>query len=116
MAEPSCYDILPDRVVLRVRVSPGASRSEVQGMREGELWVRVAAAPEKGRANRELVAWLARLLGVPRSTVAVVAGETSRHKRLALGRAALPGLESLLRRGSPGSAGPSDPGPGRGRR
>jgi uncharacterized protein (TIGR00251 family) len=102
MDRDDCYEVLPQRIVLRVRVSPGASKNEAQQVREGELWVRVAAAPEKGRANRELVAWLARLLGVPRSSVTVVAGETSRHKRLALDRAALPRLLALLRRASPG--------------
>ena len=102
MSGQSCYEILGDRLLLRVRVSPGASKNQVQGVREGELWVRVAAAPEKGRANRELVVWLARLLGVSRSSVVVVAGESSRHKRLSLDPAARPGLEALVRPGSPG--------------
>ena len=102
MSQPTCYDILPDRLILRVRASPGASRNEVQGVREGELWVRVAAAPEKGRANRELIAYLARLIGIPRSSLALASGESSRHKRLVLDRAALAGLEALLRPCSPG--------------
>jgi hypothetical protein len=102
MNERTCYDILPDRLVLRVRVSPGASKNDVQDVREGELWLRVAAAPEKGRANRELTSYVARLLGVPRSTVVLVAGASSRHKRLVLDRAALPRLQALLRPAAPG--------------
>jgi uncharacterized protein (TIGR00251 family) len=102
MNERTCYDILPDRLVLRVRVSPGASKNDVQDVREGELRLRVAAAPEKGRANRELTSYVARLLGVPRSTVVLVAGASSRHKRLALDRAALPRLQALLRPAAPG--------------
>jgi uncharacterized protein (TIGR00251 family) len=101
MSAEECYDILADRVVLRVRVTPGAAKNELRGVREGELWVRVAAAPEKGRANGELVRYLAGLLGVPRSAVTVAAGETSRHKRLSLGRDSLPGLRAALRRAAP---------------
>lgn len=63
-----------------VTVSPGASRSELVG-RHGDGWkVRVAAAPERGRANEALLALLAEKLGLPRSRLAVVAGQTSRRK------------------------------------
>ena len=65
---------------LRVRVVPGARRSEVVG-RLGEAWkVRIAAPPERGRANDELVALLARTLRVPRSSVRVARGHTSGQK------------------------------------
>lgn len=65
---------------LRLRVSPGARRSAVLG-RHGDGWkVSVTAAPERGRANGELVALLARRLEVPRPDVRVVAGLTARDK------------------------------------
>ncbi len=101
MSGHECYDILADHLVLRVRVTPGAPKNELRGVRDGELWVRVAAAPEKGRANLELVRYLAGLLGVPRSSVTLSAGGTSRHKRLSLGRDALAGVRALLRRAAP---------------
>jgi len=63
-----------------VTVSPGAAQSEVVG-RHGEGWkVRVAAAPERGRANEELLAVLAEALEVPRRDVALVSGGSSRRK------------------------------------
>ena len=92
----SCYEILTDRVVLKARVSPGASKNAIQGVRDGELWVRIAAAPERGRANQELVRYLAGLLQVSRSAVALASGDTSRHKRLSLPRGSLAGLQALL--------------------
>jgi uncharacterized protein YggU (UPF0235/DUF167 family) len=49
-------------------------------MADGRLKVRVAAAPERGTANAELVAFLARELGVGRGAVRIAAGETSRDK------------------------------------
>ena len=65
---------------LRVRVLPGARRSEVVG-RLGDAWkVRVAAPPERGRANGELVSLLARTLHVPRASVRVARGHTTGEK------------------------------------
>jgi uncharacterized protein len=65
---------------LRLRVSPGSGRSAVVG-RHGEGWkVRVAAAPERGRANDALVELLSRTLDVPRRSVQLVSGATARDK------------------------------------
>jgi hypothetical protein len=65
---------------LRLRVSPGAGRSAVVG-RHGDAWrVRVAAAPERGRANDAVVALLADVLGLRRPDVRLVAGASARDK------------------------------------
>jgi hypothetical protein len=65
---------------LEVTVSPGARTSEVVG-RHGSGWkARIAAPPERGKANRALEELLADVLGVPRDRVAVVAGRTARRK------------------------------------
>lgn len=70
-----------DGVRITVRVQPRASRTEVAG-RYGEdaLRIRLAAPPVDGAANRELVAFLAKTLGVPRSAVSIEAGATGRRK------------------------------------
>jgi uncharacterized protein len=69
---------MPARIT--VRVSPGARRTELAG-RHGAGWkVRVAAPPERGRANEALGVHLAGLLGLPKAAVRVVAGATSRDK------------------------------------
>ncbi len=65
---------------LRLRVSPGATRTELAG-RYGDAWkVRVSAVPERGRANDAVIGLLARRLGVPRASVSVVSGLVSRDK------------------------------------
>ncbi len=65
---------------LSLRVSPGARHAAVVG-RYGDAWkVRVAAAPEKGRANEELLALLASTLGVGQRDLHLVAGSGSRDK------------------------------------
>jgi uncharacterized protein (TIGR00251 family) len=72
-----------------VRVSPGARRTEVVGRYGGGWKVRVAAPPERGRANVALAGHLAELLGVPRRAVRVAAGAASRDKVLEIdGRSA----------------------------
>jgi uncharacterized protein len=65
---------------LRLRVSPGARRTEISG-RHGDGWkVRVAAPPENGRANEAVRALLAERLGLPRRAVTIVSGHTGREK------------------------------------
>ena len=61
-------------------VSPGASRSELVG-RHGDGWrARIAAPPERGRANEALCKLLAARLSLPRDSVRVVAGGSARAK------------------------------------
>jgi uncharacterized protein YggU (UPF0235/DUF167 family) len=65
---------------ISVTVSPGARRSELVG-RHGDGWrARVAAVPERGRANEALCKLLAAKLSVPHSSVRVVAGHGARAK------------------------------------
>jgi uncharacterized protein (TIGR00251 family) len=66
-----------------VKVVPRSSRSEVAGvMADGSLKVKIAAVPEKGKANAELCAVLARQFGVALREVEVIAGATSTQKRV----------------------------------
>ncbi len=66
-----------------VKVVPRASRSEVAGtMADGSLKVKVAAVPEKGKANDELCALLARHFGVAPREVELISGATSTRKRV----------------------------------
>jgi hypothetical protein len=69
---------------LAVHVQPGAKRSEVAGLHGDRLKVRVAARALDGRANDALIALIAERLGVPKARVAVVRGERSREKLLAV--------------------------------
>ncbi len=67
-------------VRIDLAVTPRASRSEVAGVAGERLRVRVAAPPVDGAANAELARLLARVLGVPRAAVEVVAGAGGRRK------------------------------------
>jgi uncharacterized protein (TIGR00251 family) len=65
---------------LTLHVTPKAGRDEVGGWRGNELVVRVTAAPEGGKANAAVCKTIASALGVPKTSVRVVRGDTSRHK------------------------------------
>ena len=65
---------------LEVKVTPGAARSEITGVTEGVLHVKIAAPPARGKANRELIDFLSVALGVNKSAVSIIKGQTSRRK------------------------------------
>jgi uncharacterized protein (TIGR00251 family) len=75
---------VPGGVQLRLHVQPGASRTGIAGLHGDALKVRVAAPPAEGRANRELLHYLADLLGVARVRIALIKGETGRRKTVVI--------------------------------
>ncbi len=68
-------------IILPVHAQPGARKNGITGVHAGRLKVAVTQAPEKGKANQALLKLLAGLLGIKRSQIALVAGETSSHKK-----------------------------------
>jgi hypothetical protein len=85
---------------IRVKVTPGAERTEVVG-RHGEAWrIRVASAPERGRANDAALRLLAETLSLPRRNLSVVAGHTGRDKLVAADGITAAEAEARLRRSS----------------
>lgn len=76
-----------DHIRLSIRLTPNASRDALEGIEvtdDGEAWLRarVTAVPEDGKANKALVQLLAKRLGVPKSSVGFISGETARKKIL----------------------------------
>jgi len=86
----------PEGALLEVRVQPRARRNEVVGRQGVALRVRVTAPPSDGRANEAVIELLARTLGVPRSSLAIVAGAASRDKRVRVSGRSLDDLRALM--------------------
>ena len=86
-------------LLLRVKVLPNAGRSQLAGLRGEELLVRLQAQPRKGEANRELLRFLAKSLGVPRGSIRIVSGQSSGHKVLSLPVGERTRLEPFLHEG-----------------
>lgn len=70
--------------LLTIRAHPGSRQAGIEKLGEAEYRVRVVAPPEKGQANREVVAALADYFGLPASRIRIVRGEKSRIKLVAL--------------------------------
>jgi uncharacterized protein (TIGR00251 family) len=69
-------------VVFSVKVVPRSSKTAIAGLLGGMLKVKLAAAPEKGKANESLVEFLAETLGVKRNAVTITSGHTSPVKTI----------------------------------
>ena len=77
----------PDHISLSIRLTPNGGRDAIDGVEtdaEGRSYLkaRVSAVAEKGKANKALIALIAKSLGVAKSSVSFVSGETSRKKIL----------------------------------
>lgn len=71
-----------DGVLLRVHVSPGAGETQAVGRHGDALKLRVAAIPEKGRANDAVIAYLADAFELKKGDIELKSGQTSRRKVL----------------------------------
>ncbi|MFW6125814.1 MAG: DUF167 domain-containing protein [Chloroflexota bacterium] len=67
-----------------MQVQPNAGRNEVVGFEEDVLRVKIAAPPVKGKANRELIGFLSKLLGVSKGSITIEKGATTRRKVIAV--------------------------------
>ncbi len=65
---------------ISVRVYPNAGRNEVVSLINGVFRVRITAPPVKGKANKELVAFLSRLLGTSKDSISIIKGHANRNK------------------------------------
>ena len=80
--DSSLCTVLEDSIILNLHVQPRASKNEVCGIRDNALRIRLTSPPVDGAANKLCREFLADLLDVSRSSVEIIAGETSRHKRV----------------------------------
>jgi uncharacterized protein YggU (UPF0235/DUF167 family) len=74
----------PEGVSILVRVIPRSGATKIDGVRDGRLLVRLAAAPVDGAANDALIAFFAKFLKIPARNISVAAGLQSRNKRIVL--------------------------------
>ena len=78
-----------DGIVLSLHIQPGAKRTEVAGVHGKALKIRLAAPPVDGKANAQLIRFLAAAFGVPARAVTLLRGETSREKTVRIDQPAL---------------------------
>jgi len=89
---------LPGGVRLAVQIQPNAKKTEVVGVLDDALKIKLAAQPVEGKANEALVKWLAGALGVSRSAVTLTHGQTNKKKLLEVAGVTLEDVGRLLNR------------------
>lgn len=71
-----------DDVLIRIKAVPGASRDEIAGILGNRLKIRIAAAPEAGKANKAIIKLIAEKCGVKVNQITIESGHTSPEKTL----------------------------------
>ena len=79
-----CLRQTADGVVVQVLVQPRSSQNRLVGLQGGGLKIKLTSPPVEGAANQACCAYLAKLFGIAKGSVQLVAGEKSRQKRLLL--------------------------------
>ncbi len=74
--------VVPRGIRLTVQIMPNAKKSEVIGVLDDALKIRLHAQPIEGKANDALVRFLADVLDVPKSAVTITHGHTSKRKMI----------------------------------
>lgn len=69
-------------MTIKVKIVPNASANEIIGFMQDELKIKLSASPQKGKANKQLIAFLAKEWKLPKSAISITRGKTGRHKLL----------------------------------
>ena len=88
-AKEGCY--------LKVFITPKSSKNQILSIINDELKIKIAAPPEKGKANKELIRFLSRNLKIQKDSISITKGETSRHKTLFLQNCNKTEIQNLIR-------------------
>jgi len=81
-----CYRWQNDDLILSIRVQPRASRDEIVGVYGDHLKIRLTAPPIDGKANQQLLRFLAKHCQVPYACVELIGGQTGRTKKVRINR------------------------------
>jgi uncharacterized protein (TIGR00251 family) len=105
LGPPALSELLPWRAVpngvrLELRVTPNAGRDAIEGIEIRDdggavLRCRVKAVPDKGKANAAVIALLAKALGLPKSSLTLISGDTARQKSIEIAGDARDLMEKL---------------------
>jgi uncharacterized protein (TIGR00251 family) len=72
------------KTTLTLHVQPNARQNEILGFEDGILRIKIAAPPIDGKANKELIAFLSKRLGVSKSSISIDRGQTSKSKVISI--------------------------------
>lgn len=76
--------VLDGQLLIKLHISPRAKKSQFKGLHGEALKVAIASPPVDGKANEELIKFLASELQIPKSQIQIVSGETSKSKSVSI--------------------------------
>ena len=82
MTESSPFQPHRDGALIDILVQPRASKTEITGVHDGALRIRIAAPPVEGAANDAIIEFLSKRLKVRKSDIEIVSGASGRRKRV----------------------------------
>lgn len=82
LPDSSPYTTASDGIILTLHIQPRASKNEFCGLLDKAVKLRLTSPPVDGAANKLCREFIAKTFGVPKSSVEIISGETSRHKRI----------------------------------
>jgi uncharacterized protein len=83
-------------MILEVKITPYASKNEILYWEENRLVIKIQGVPEKGEVNENLIAFLAKTLGIAKSRIEIITGKTARFKKLNIQGMSLKDISSIL--------------------
>lgn len=73
-----------DKAILGIYLQPGAKKTEVSGVHDNHIKIKVNSPPVDGKANEALILFLSEFLDIPKSKIKIVSGEKSRIKKISI--------------------------------
>lgn len=92
----SWYREVKGGIVVKVKIIPKSSRPSIQGVDNNRLRIKLKSPPVEGKANRELVETLAKVLKVPKGEIEIIKGIKGREKEVFIPRLTREDLEALI--------------------
>ena len=71
-------------VILNLNIQPKSSRDRIAGLHDGAIKINITAPPVEGKANNRVIAFLSRLLKIPKTSITIMSGHQGRKKRVAI--------------------------------
>jgi hypothetical protein len=84
-------------MILEVKITPNSSKNEILRWEENRLVIKIHGIPEKGKVNEILIEFLSNKLKVSKSQIKIVAGQTSRLKKLNIQGISIEEIEKLTK-------------------
>jgi uncharacterized protein len=76
---------MPENILkIAVKVQPNARKNEITGFSNEVLRIKIAAPPDKGKANKELIGFLSDILGLKKDSIAILRGQTDHNKLISI--------------------------------